>query len=218
MRSTLFAIFLIFVASIAYAASDAEAECPVDKVGSPWSRACFESVGDVLQVKPEYRHRVMPNASGFETILVAEPLELFAVNREGVVVVPGIAHTGDFDYPRAERGVGRFYSGGKCGYFQSKSFKIVVPAIYDACSAFREGKAVVCSECVRYCIGEECKNEQFVGGKGYELALNGKVIEEFVPSTLEDACGPVGVAKATTTYGKVPMLVCNTRPAPRSRK
>lgn len=217
MRSVFIALIWMFAAWSAHAA-EAEAECPAQKEGVAWSRDCFDTVGQTRQVKPEFRDRITVNAKGFETILVAEPLELVAVDREGRVVLPGIAHTGDFDYPTAERGVGRFSSGGKCGYFQSASFKITIPPVYEACHPFRAGRAVVCRDCVAYCVEPECQSRQFVGGKGYELDAKGKVLREFTPPTLENACGKAGVAEVGKLHDTIPMLVCNTWPALRFRR
>lgn len=108
----------MFVSFCAHAEDEIEVECPVRKEGIVWSLACFETVGQTRQVRHEFRDHLMVNEMGFETILVAEPLELVAVDRDGVVVLPGIAHGGDFDYPTAANGIGRFNSDGKCGYFR----------------------------------------------------------------------------------------------------
>jgi hypothetical protein len=217
MRFAFIALILMLV-SFGIRAEDSAAECPIEKEGVGWSRACFESIGQTRQVKPEFRDRIVVNEKGFETILVAEPLELVAVDREGVVILPGIAHTGDFDYPTAESGIGRFNSAGKCGYFQSDSLKIVIPAVYEACHPFRDGRAVACRDCVAYCIGQECLSTHFVGGNGYELDVKGNVVREFMPPTLENACGKVGVAEVGKLHDTIPMLVCNTRPARRIRR
>lgn len=218
MRATLVAVVSMLASFCANAAVDVDDKCPLQKKGARWSQSCFETKGEVRQVKAEYRNRIVPNKFGFETIALSESLELVAVNREGVVVVPGIAHTGDFDYPTAERGVGRFNSGGKCGYFQSDTFKILAPPIYDACRPFHQGRAFVCSDCLSYCIGPECMNEQLVGGKGYKLNVKGKVIGEFVPRTLENACGDIGVAEIGKLRDGIPMLVCNSTPVPQLRR
>ena len=214
MRIALVAVVLMLASFCANAAVGVEDKCPVQKKAARWSQSCFETAGEVRRVKAEYKKRIVPNKFGFETIALSEPLELVAVNREGVVVIPGIAHAGDFDYPTAERGIGRFYSGGKCGYFQSDSFKVLAPPIYDACRPFHEGQALVCNDCSVYCVGSECMNEQFVGGKGYRLNAKGKVIGEFVPRTLENACGDIGVARIGKLNDEIPMLVCNSSPVP----
>jgi len=217
IRVVLVAVVLMLAGFGASAAAD-ENECPILKSGARWSQSCFETRGELRQVKAEYRNRTVPNRLGFQTIALLESLELVAVNREGVVVVPGIVHTGDFDYPTAERGVGRFKSGDKCGYFQSDTFKILAPPIYDACRPFHQGQAFVCSDCLSYCIGPECMNEQLVGGKGYKLNAKGKVIGEFVPRTLENACGDIGVAEVGKLESGVPMLICNSFPVPQLRR
>jgi hypothetical protein len=200
------------LAGFGASAAAGEDKCPILKSGARWSQSCFETRGELRQVKAEYRNRIVPNRLGFQTIALLESLELVAVNREGIV------HTGDFDYPTAERGVGRFKSGDKCGYFQSDTFKILAPPIYDACRPFHQGQAFVCSDCLSYCIGPECMNEQLVGGKGYKLNAKGKVIGEFVPRTLENACGDIGVAEVGKLESGVPMLVCNSFPVPQLRR
>ncbi|KRC03749.1 MULTISPECIES: hypothetical protein [unclassified Duganella] len=218
MRQTLVALVWLLASFCASAAVEVEDKCPLLKKGTRWSQSCFETKGEVRQVKAEYRNRIVPNKFGFETIGLSESLELVAVNREGVVVVPGIVHAGDFDYPTAEHGVGRFRSGNKCGYFQSDTFKILGPPIYDACCPFHQGQAFVCSDCVSYCVGPDCMNEQLVGGKGYKLNAKGKVIREFVPRTLENACGDIGVAEIGKMENGNPMLVCNSFPVPQLRR
>ncbi|AVR98058.1 WG repeat-containing protein [Pseudoduganella armeniaca] len=141
-------------------------------------------------VKPQYLGRLKWNRAGYALVSRADAFDLMAVNRQGKVVVPGIYHTGDFDYPDAERGVGRFATpDGKCGYFQARGFQVVVPARYDVCQAFHDGRAIACTGCTRYCEDEDCHIDRLVGGDGVALALDGTVRERFTLPTLDTVCG-----------------------------
>ena len=101
--------------------------------------------GAARQVKPKYISRIHPNKAGFGTILIDKPRELVAVDRKGIVKIPNFFHSGDFDFPSAENGVARFLITSenvrgevvpKCGYFDSATFRIFIPARYDQCQAF----------------------------------------------------------------------------------
>jgi hypothetical protein len=186
--------------------------CPSTKTNVRWSAACFMVEGETRRVKPQFRKRVVPEESGFAVISIDETLERLAVDRRGVVVVAGIAWTGDFDYPDAEGGVGRFTVKGKCGYFKASSFKIVVPPIYDVCEAFHDGTAAVCKNCVRYCMDLDCHLSRFVGGEGYILDPRGRVLRRFAPPPLERACGRAGVAEAGQPSKNSASLRCNEDP------
>lgn len=174
MRAFLLACLLALIASPALAADP----CPQ---GGDWSASCLQTAGKVRQVKRQYLDRLELNKSGMALIVIEAPRELVAVNRRGVVVVPGIAHTGDFDFPDAEQGVGRFTAQGKCGYFRAGSFRIVVPPVYDACLAFRNGEAQACQDCVRRCTVPECQDSRLVGGKGFVFNAKGALLRKFTP-------------------------------------
>jgi len=188
----------------------AEAQCHSTDSKSPWSAACFDTHGNLRQVKAEYRNLIVPNASGMAVIFIDDLPELVAVDRHGVVVIPGIRSTGDFDYPDAENGVGRFYASGKCGYFQADTFDVVIPAAYDDCEAFHDGEAAACTGCVRYCTQQDCLTSVFVGGSGVVLDTRGVVLRRFAPPKLEDACGRDGIAEFGQLYGGgTSALKCN---------
>ncbi|WEF33308.1 WG repeat-containing protein [Pseudoduganella chitinolytica] len=162
--------------------------CPQD--GDGWPAACFTEQDGVRHVKRQYLGRLKWDRLGYALVSRADAFELMAVNRQGKVVVPGIYHTGDFDYPDAERGVGRFATpDGKCGYFQANRFTIVVPARYDVCQAFHDGKAVACTDCTRYCDDEDCHLDRLVGGSADELKLDGTKRRTYALPTLDTVCG-----------------------------
>ncbi len=209
MRSLLLALILLCTAC---AASATESPCPSTRSNEQWSAACFDATGAVRRVKPQYLRNIVPNKSGMAVIVIAEPFEVVAVDRRGVVVVPGIASAGDFDYPHAEGGIGRFYAGGKCGYFRSGSFQVVVPPEYAACRAFREGEALACRDCMRYCTDEDCHDSKFVGGQGFVFDARGRRLRQFALPRLEESCGKAGVAEVGKLDGGTPLLRCKNDP------
>lgn len=173
-------------------------QCPRTRSGNEWSAQCFIENRGERKVKPRYLKRLDVNRCGMAVIVIEEPREMVAVNRRGVVVLPNIRHTGDFDYPTADRGIGRFaidVAGDdkgpvlKCGYFKAEQFRIVVPAQYDQCGPFREGEGEACSECVSYCTDQDCHDRVFVGGKGVVLAPNGDILRTYKLPGLDKVCG-----------------------------
>ena len=173
-------------------------QCPRTKSGNEWSAQCFMENGGERKVKPRYVKRINANRHGMAVITIEDPREMVAVNRRGVVVIPNIRHTGDFDYPTADRGIGRFainVAGDdtrpvyKCGYFKAEQFRIVVPAQYDQCAPFREGEGEACTECVSYCTDEDCHDRVMVGGKGVVLVPNGDILRTYTPPDLDKVCG-----------------------------
>lgn len=181
--------------------------CPAG--GEFWSSRCFDTAGDTRRVKPRYLNRLTWNRHGIALVSTDATFELLAVNRKGEVVVPNIRHTGDFDYPDAEGGVGRFGTPdhGKCGYFQAPQFTIVVPARYDHCTAFHDGEALACTGCTEYCDDEDCHMHRWIGGEGVVLDPAGAVRGTFKPPTLETVCGTAQPPTITRRPG-TPLLQC----------
>lgn len=170
------------------AAATAASSCT--KGGDGWAAACFTEQDGARHVKRQYLRRLEWNRQGFALVSRSDAFELMAVDRHGKVAVPGIYHTGDFDYPDAERGVGRFGTpDGKCGYFQASGFRIVVPARYDVCRAFHDGRAIACTGCTRYCDDEDCHLDRLVDGQADELGLDGTVRASYALPTLDTVCG-----------------------------
>ncbi|WUR11972.1 WG repeat-containing protein [[Empedobacter] haloabium] len=190
----------------------AAAHCP--KGGDDWPDACFVEQAGERYVKRQYLDRLKWNRQGYALVSRADAFELMAVNRQGKVVVPGIYHTGDFDYPDAERGVGRFATlDGKCGYFQARGFKVVVPARYDVCRAFHDGWATACTGCTRYCDDEDCHMDHLVGGQADQLGLDGTVRQSYPLATLDTVCGSPERRKLTQRAGTT-LLQCVRDPGP----
>lgn len=202
MRSLFLACLLALTTGCASAGQDA---CPA---GGEWAASCFEKSGAARQVKPQYRARLAVQESGMAIITIAEPREVVAVDRSGVVVIPGIFHTGDFDYPTAEQNVGRFAAAGKCGFFSTATFRSLVPAAYDQCQAFHDGEAIACVDCVRYCTEDECQDSRLIGGRGFAFDASGKLLRQFALPTLETACGKSGGAQVRKAPGAAPRLEC----------
>ncbi len=166
---------LLLAALAALPATHAAGPCPAG--GEDWSAACFTGQGEQRRVRPRYLDRLAWNAHGMATILAAQPRELLAVDRKGRIAVPGIRHTGDFDYPDAEGGIGRFRAAdGRCGYFAAERFTIVIPATYDACTAFHGGEAEACTDCTSQCTDVHCHDTVLVGGSGVTLAPDGTIL------------------------------------------
>lgn len=201
---------LFLLATCLHAA--AHAACP-SKETDTWSADCFTTEGETRRLKPQYLKRIKPDKTGVDLLWNDETRYFDAVNRKGLVVMPGIYVTGDFDYRQAEKGVSRFSSNGKCGYFKVTSFKVVIPPIYDVCYAFQEGVAYTCQDCVEYCDeDEDCHLPMMVGGRGFELDLKGRVLKQFTLPPLERACGKAGVAESGMRYGVRHWLRCNEDP------
>lgn len=191
------ALWLALLAPIAWSAD----LCPPTNTGKAWSVKCFEGESNNRRIKSEFIKKVRANAYGMAKISIEDspdmPREVIAVDRYGKVVIPNIHHTGDFDYPSAYHGVGRFsvikidVSGGrieKCGYFKSPQFRILTPAEFDLCNAFDKEGAYACKDCVSYCSDSSCHVRIFIGGRGFVLGTDGKIKREFVMKTLETYC------------------------------
>lgn len=177
-----------------------------------WAAACFETSGGVRQLKSQYREKLAVRKKAVKVITISDPHEVVAVDARGVIVVPGIYHAGDFDYPTAVQNVGRFASAGKCGFFDVASFAILVPAEYDQCSAFHDGEAIACKDCQRYCTDEECHDYKLIGGQGIAFDAKGKALRQFRLPALKDACGKPGVARVGKVNDAIPLLECKNAP------
>lgn len=158
-------------------AASNETTCPKKE----WNEACFDNTAGTRRLKPAFIKRVKFQRNGF-AVLYLEGHELVAINRKGVVVVPGIV-SGDFSYEEAENGVAAFYTRPyqkgnnaqrKCGYFQLSNFKIVIPPVYDICARFQREKAYVCVNCHLDCA--DCHNYAYYGDKAYVITPKNEVL------------------------------------------
>lgn len=192
--------------------------CPPTKKAPDWPEACFVfgNAGQ-RQVRPQFVKNIQINRHGVALIMIEQPRELVAVNAAGKVVIPGIRHTGDFDYPTAPEDLGRYDApasdrgdGGKrqCGYFDVRTYKIVIPAVYDYCSRFEEGTAKVCTNCVEYCTVSECQNSIAVGGQAMLIDTQGKPVRQIRQPTLADVCRSRGTLELGETSTSRPTLKC----------
>lgn len=165
--------------------------CPSRGGEDVWSATCFTERAGVRQLKPQYLRKLAFEKSGKAVIVIDSwPREVAALDRRGRVVVPGIYHTSDFDYPYAPKGVARYADqSGKCGYFQSSSFTILVPAVYDHCIAFHDGEeANACIDCEMYCTHPDCYDLRLVGGTGFDLDAEGGVLRRYPLPELDKTC------------------------------
>lgn len=189
--------------------------CPPTDKAQDWPSDCFvtDPSGDRL-VRPQFVKNIRLNKHGVALIMIEHPRELVAVNVVGKVVIPGIRHTGDFDYPAPPEGLGRYDApakdggGRRCGYFDVRTFHIVVPAAYDYCERFDEGTAKVCTDCAEYCTVSECQNSIALGGKAMLIDTKGNPVRQLVQPTLADVCRSRGTAKIGKTTSSRPLLEC----------
>ena len=192
--------------------------CPPTDKAPDWPGACFVAgQSGERQVRPQYVKNIKLNRHGVALIMIERPRELVAVDAAGNVVIPGIRHTGDFDYPTAPEGLGRYDAPAserkdgdkrRCGYFDVRTFKIVVPAAFDYCGRFTEGLAKVCKDCVEYCLMPECQNSIAVEGQAMLIDTQGKPVRQVVQPTLADVCRSRGTVKVGKTISSRPLLEC----------
>jgi hypothetical protein len=210
-------IGVLLGAMLAGAPAMAANACPEKDANAEWAASCFEADKAGRRLKPQYVKHLRFDKGGHATLVITKPRELVAVNRQGKVVVPGIRHTGDFDFPDAEGGIARFETtptapGSKarpqCGYFDSRSFRIVIPAEYAQCQPFAKGEAIACKDCVSVCTEPECQNSILMDGEGVALGPDGSVRRRFKLPDMKTACAEPGSeeSKAYTYTG--PSLHC----------
>jgi hypothetical protein len=207
------ALFLLLWTAFSGAAS----LCPSTNSKDEWSAQCFERKEDGRHVKASYRKNIHVDKRGVALIMITEPRELVAVDRRGRVVVPGIVYWGDFDLPNEHNGMNRFSemvndaSGAakeRCGYFSTRRFRIVVPAQFDACQAFHDGKADACKDCTRYCTEPECQNSILIGGQGYAVLPDGSLHEQRTVRSKETLCSRPELLMETEIYEGRTWLRC----------
>ncbi|MGW8393519.1 hypothetical protein [Pseudoduganella sp. HUAS MS19] len=209
MRAYLLLFLLVLIPFSARAAGQG---CPAR---DGWSASCFTERAGVRQLKPQYLRKLSFKKSGKAVIVIdGWPNEVVALDRRGRVVVPGIYHTSDYDYPYAPRGVARFADqSGKCGYFQSNTFEILVPAVYDHCIAYHDGdEANACIDCEMYCTHPDCYSLLLVGGTGFDLDAEGRVTQQYPLPDLDKACTH-GIKKLVRE-GRSRHLECKKDPNP----
>ena len=203
-------IFVLLTAMLLHAPAKATHSCP-DK-DLEWAASCFVMDKSGRRLKPQYLKHLQFDSRGLTTLVIFEPPELVAVNRQGKVVVPGIRHTGDFDYPDAEGGIGRFETPprtpeskvkSKCGYFDSRDFRIVIPAEYAQCDPFSKGEAVACKDCVRACTAPECQDSILLDGEGIAFGPDGIVLKRFKLPDRKSICAPRAVRRTRITSTQV---------------
>lgn len=187
---------LLTVVSVAWAntanASSKKPGCPKTE----WTEACFQQNAEERRIKPQYLGRVKFQHNGF-AVLYLESGETLAVNKKGVVVVPGI-NSGNYDYKDAEGGIAVFSFRAKnstndfnefnCGYFRLSDFKIVVPPVYNRCDHFYKQKALVCKNCRPDCV--ECNRTAYYGGEGFEINAKHEILKRF-PLPKLPACSTI---------------------------
>lgn len=181
------------------AATGNTASASTNKVDCPkgeWTEACFQHKAEERRIKPQYLGRIKFQRNGFAVIYV-ESGETVAVNRKGVVVVPGI-ESGNYDYRDSEGGIAIFSFPAKnstsdfdkynCGYFRLSDFKIVVPPVYNHCALFHKQKALVCKNCRPDCI--DCNMTAYYGGEAFVINAKNEILRR-IPLPKLPSCSTV---------------------------
>lgn len=192
--------------------------CPPTDTADDWPAACFVTgQSGERHVRPQYVKNIRLDRRRVALIIIAPEREMVAVDAVGKVVIPGIRYTGDFDYPDPPEGLGRYDAlasdrkdGGKrqCGYFNVRTFKIVIPAVYDYCARFDEGTAKVCTDCFEYCLMPECQNSIALEGQAMLIDTKGKRVRQVFQPTLANVCHARGMVKVGKTSSSRPLLEC----------
>ncbi len=220
MKACLRFIVTAFGLLLAYAATAGE-HCPQTGANGIWSADCFENKGTERRIIPKYLNRIEFSANGMAVVVIDRPRETVAIDRRGLIVIPGIHAGGDSDWPGSEEGISRFSMQGeepggrvvsKCGYFRIRELAIITPARYDSCKPFFHGKAQACTNCQAYCALDGCHKLTFIGGEGFSIGADGKVEKTFTPPSLENAC-ETGKPPAITGTGDVKYLKCGPSPS-----
>ncbi|MEW6761428.1 MAG: hypothetical protein AB1437_11435 [Pseudomonadota bacterium] len=197
--------------------AEAADACPEKGENTEWAASCFEANKGGRRLKPQYVKHLRFDRSGHATLVIIEPREVVAVNRQGKVVVPGIRYTGDFDFRDAEGGIARFETtpttpGSKarpqCGYFDSRSFRIVIPAEYAQCMPFAKGEAIACKDCVSVCTEPECQHSLLMDGEGVALGPDGTIRRRFKLPDMKTACAEPGSAESKAYEYTGPSMHC----------
>ncbi|NYE63838.1 hypothetical protein FHW58_005072 [Duganella sp. 1224] len=207
-------VFAALVLTLMAFGCRAAESCPPSSRQEAWDAACFAGSGAQRHVKPQHLRQLGFGKSGYALIMVDEPPELVAVDWRGVVVVPGIYHDGEGDYPQPRGHLARFRDGARCGYFDVRTFQVRVPASYDQCLAFGEQTAQACKDCQVYCTESECQNSMLVGGRGVEIDQRGRIARQFRPPPLAQACAGGQQGTLESRGGRRFWLRCPPAPPP----
>jgi hypothetical protein len=161
--------------------------CPPTDQDLEWSPQCFESINGERRVMHQYLRKLRVNRAGVATMRIDGTFEMLAVDRRGKVLVPHIYFSGDFDYPSAPGNVGRF-GRTQCGYFDTTTFKILVPPQYDFCAPFHKAQGQVCIGCQLYCSDDDCHDAKLIGGTSYMVNRRNQRTTGTALPTLQTAC------------------------------
>ena len=219
---------LLILSSLCAAPATAAPPCPAThpEAISEWSLRCFEQQGDTLRVKPRYLRKLRVNRAGVTLIVVSmplDPLSLMAVGRDGTIVVPNIRHLGDFDLPNPD-GIGRFDvvtrdAAGepeyRCGFYDQKTYRIIVAPTYAHCRPFHEGTGFACVDCNNYCRDPDCHDSAYTDGQGFSFDRRGTVLKSWRLGSPDDECDGPGSASVEHTGKNWGMLTClREKPGP----
>ena len=199
-----FRLALLILSSLCASLAQAAPMCPTThaRETSEWSVQCFEKHGEALKVKPRYVRKLRVNRAGVTLIMVSEIFALLAVGRDGTIVVPNIRHLRDFDLPNPD-GIGRFdvitrdaagEPAYRCGFYDQKTYRIIVAPTYAHCGPFHEGTGAACTDCNNYCRDEDCHDSVFTDGQAFSFDRRGTVVKSWRLGRPDDACDGPGSA------------------------
>lgn len=144
--------------------------------------------------------KIKPNnkATTRSLIELNDGIELAVIDHTREIVVPNVFRAGDFDIGSDGHRLIRFRvpeSGfknmkkGKCGYIDSITLNIMVPATYDECSPFIDDRAIACISCEKYCTEyPDCQNSVLLGGTTFTLNISGKVESKTKSGSVDAFC------------------------------
>ena len=223
-----FRLALLILSSLCASLATAAPMCPTTHARgtSEWSVRCFEKHGEALKVKPRYLRKLRVNRAGVTLIMVPETYALLAVGRDGTTVIPNIRYVGDFDLPNPD-GIGRFDvitrdAAGerdyRCGFYDQKTYKIIVAPTYAHCGPFHEGAGFACADCNNSCRDEACHDSVYPDGQGISFDRRGTVMKSWRLGTPDDQCDGPGSAVVEHTGKNFGTLTClRKKPGPFDR-
>ena len=191
--------FLLFAPFAWAGVEGVEDGCPRTSSDRQWASACFEQTKSGRKIKSSYLHQVVFERRAFAVIVIESPAELVVLNRRGTVIKTRQSHLREFQFEPGDGDISRFgyvqesaETGRRfrCGYYQRERSNIVIAPIYDACAPFHGDTAAVCLGCSDYCPGDDCHENQFLGGEGLQINRKNEILRRFPLPLLPRCRGP----------------------------
>jgi hypothetical protein len=135
-----------------------------------------------LRLKQAYLARLRYDRDGLASVMLFNGTDTRRYQwyyvRRGVAPVPVESMDNGPDY--FEDGLARSQVGGKIGYIDRK-LNLVIPATYDGAYPFKDGVAVVCTECKLVFEHETSGRSWYEGGQWARIDRKGRVVSPFRP-------------------------------------